>query len=142
MNRILAGAFALVLGVAVAPTYAAEFIGDDVPGNWIDVRHHLSMHNLPADSEAVAALEYVQISCRAPRGTPLAIASAHYFGCIKAKGYIFIPDSAAEIAERKKAARRNSPTVIVAPASPPIDFMPHGCNGFIGGGGGFSMNCN
>jgi hypothetical protein len=29
------------------------------------------------------------------------------------------------------------PAVVIAPASPPIDFMPHGCNGYIGGGGGF-----
>jgi hypothetical protein len=144
MTRIFAAAAALALALSapIAPAYA-ELIGNDVPGNWIDVRHHLSMHNLPANSEAVAALEYAQITCRAPRGTPLKIASPHYFGCLKAKGYVFIPDSAAEIAARQKVIERaQPPVVIIAPAPPAIDFQPHGCNGFIGGGGGFSMNCN
>ena len=109
----------------------------------MDTHHQIALGDLPDSSERVARLEYAKHDCRVKTGqSPGSIPTPASFACLKAAGFIWVYDSAAEIAARKKTVERVQPQVVIVPAPPAIDFTPHGCNGFIGGGGGFSMNCN
>ena len=148
MNRFsitlaVATVSALALMVA-APVGAHAEYAANASGNWMDVRHHLALGDLPDSSEPVARLNYAKAACRERTGSVAGVRVGPGYGaCMRTQGFVCVPDSAAQIAARKKPIERTQPPVVViAPAPPAIDFMPHGCNGFIGGGGGFSMNCN
>jgi hypothetical protein len=136
MNRILATAAFAFLAASTA-AHAAYY---DPDGEWMDTRRHLALNSMPANSEAIAHLNYAKITCRTKTGTTGGRPpTPGYIPCMKAQGYVFVYATPAQVAARKKATERVQPQVVIVPAPPAIDFMPHGCNGFIGGGGGLDL---
>ena len=136
-RTLLVAATALALSAPAVPRAHAE-----PTGQWMDTRHQIALGDLPDSSELVARLGYAKHACRVKTGQSPGMPTPATLACLKVAGFIWVYDSPAQIAARKKATERVQPQVVIEPAPPAIDFMPHGCNGFIGGGGGFSMNCN
>jgi hypothetical protein len=145
MNRLASLALAAALLAPVA-AYA-----DD--GHWVDVRRHMSLENSPNGSDAIARLDYAKDICRSRTGIPKA---AHTDGaaqvkpawtaCMKAQDYVWLWDSAAQVAANRKAEQdeRNRET-LHAIGGALIDaaqaMQPHGCNGHVQPNGYFSTQC-
>lgn len=130
---------------ALACSAAHAEVAANTPGQWINVRNRIALGDLADSSEPIARLEYAKhVTCGAYNtGAAYYPANAPYVVCMKTQGFVYVFDSPAQIAARKKTIERaQPPVVIIAPAPPAIDFQPHGCNGYIGGGGNFNMNCN
>jgi hypothetical protein len=128
---------ALLLG-ATLPVYA------NADGEWMDVIHHLALNSVPG-GEPIARLNYAKTICGG-RTEDLKVPLNKYLGCMKAQGFVFVPDSAAQIAARNKAAQdaRNIETMHAiggALIDAAAAMQPHGCNGQIQPSGGFHTNC-
>jgi hypothetical protein len=65
MNRILATAAFAFLAASTA-AHAAYY---DPDGEWMDTRRHLALNSMPANSEAIAHLNYAKITCRTKTGS-------------------------------------------------------------------------
>ena len=134
--------FILAAGLIVAlalPAHAGASY-DDAPGHWLDARQHLDMKYLPESSEAIGRLNYAKISCG---GTSEVSAN---LGCMKANGFVWLADSPAQIAARKKAAqdaqmRASGYAIGQALIQAGQAMQPHSCNGMVMPAGNFSMQC-
>lgn len=91
-----------VLLAAVATLACASAHADGPPGHWVDVRNQMSLENMPEGSEPVARLGYAKDACNS-RGTTAATADVYHV-CMRARGFVFVVDSQAQIVARQKAA--------------------------------------
>jgi hypothetical protein len=137
MNRFAAIALAAVVLTPIA-AHADN-------GQWMDTRHHLALGNLPDSSEPIARLTYAKADCRAKTGAGQ-IPTPADLACLKAEGFVWLPDSPAQIAARNKAAQdaRNIETMhaiggVLLDAA--AAMQPHGCNGHVQPNGYFSTQC-
>jgi hypothetical protein len=116
MNRFsitLAAATVSALALIVGAPVGAHAAYYDPDGEWMDTRHHLALNSMPANSEAIAHLNYAKITCRTKTGTTDGgPATPGYIPCMKAQGYVFVYATPAQIAAREKAAQdgRNTRT--------------------------------
>lgn len=142
-RTLLIAATTLALSAPAVPhAHAGQLSYDDAPGHFLDARHQIDMKFLPDSSEAVARLNYAKIAC----GATTEIAAS--LPCMKSHGFVWRSDTAGEIAARNKAAEAARWRAAGAQLGQAlIDVgqsmnQRHNCNGFIGGGGSFNMNCN
>jgi hypothetical protein len=138
---------ALVLVAPIGNAHAA-----DRSGQWMDVRHHLALGNLPESSEAIARLVYAKADCRAKVGGVAGPIPSAGFACLKAEGFVWLPDSPAQIAAQEKARqdqqnRETGYAIGQAMLGVAADLnrpqpQPQRCNGNLYNGGNFNMTCN
>jgi hypothetical protein len=137
MNRFTAIALAAVVLTPIAAH------ADD--GQWMDTRHHLALGNLPDSSEPIARLAYAKADCRAKTGAGQILTRADA-DCLKAEGFVWLPDSPAQIAARDKAvhdaaARETLHAIGGVLLDAAAAMQPHGCNGHVQPNGYFSTQC-
>jgi hypothetical protein len=118
-----------------------------VIGQWMDVRNHLALNALPDSNEHVARLNYAKAVCHARlgAGAPGQVIPG-YAACLKAQGFVFIPDGPAQIAAREKAAqdaqmRASGYALGQALINAGQAMQPHYCNGNVMASGSFNMQC-
>jgi hypothetical protein len=149
-RTLLVAATALALSAPAVPHAHAAELTVGAPAQVIDIHRHTIVMNGSADD---ARFEYARIICRARFGLEAGLAPGSvlphgYVACLKSQGFVWIPDSSAQIAARNKAAEDarwraagQAFGQVLIDAGQSMN-QRHNCNGFIGGGGGFSMNCN
>jgi hypothetical protein len=109
--------------MAAAPVGAHAEFALNTPGQWLDIKHHVALGSLPDGNEYAARAEYAKIVCHAGTGTASGEQPTRgYDACMRTQGFVFVPDSPAQIAARKKTIERaQPPVVVIAPAPPAID---------------------
>jgi hypothetical protein len=147
MRRLLIAALAALACSAAHAEFAAN-----TPGQWMDVRNRIAMGDLLDSSEPVARLNYAKAVCHAHEGTVSGEQpKAGYRPCMKAQGFVFLPDSPAQIAADKKAAEqavsdaeKRASGYALGQAMITIGqaLQPHGCHGMVIPAGNFNMQCN
>ena len=153
---LLIAATAIALSAPAVPHAHAEYVLH-APGQWVDTRHHLALGGLADDNEHVARLGYAMIACHAKTGTSVGEQPTRgYDACMRTEGFVFAPESPAQLTERNKAqqdAQNRAQRIAVGQAlSGMADDLnrelnrprpqPQSCNGSISGGGYVDMTCN
>ena len=96
MNRFAA----LALAASLFTPIAAH--ADD--GHWIDTKHRMSLEGMPDGTEAAGRLLYAKDICRSKTGQVQgAPAAPGWDACMKAQGYVWLWDSATQVAANRKA---------------------------------------
>ena len=72
--------------------------------------------------------------------------NGQYLACMKAQGFVFVPDSPEQIAPREKAAqdaqmRASGYALGQALINIGQSLQPHGCHGMVMPAGNFNMQC-
>jgi hypothetical protein len=148
MRRLLIGSIAATERLAAH----AQFVAVNTPGQWMDVRNRIALSDLPDSSEPIARLNYAKAVCHVREGTVIGEQpKAGYLPCLKAQGFVFLPDSPAQIAAHKKAAeqavsdaqmRASGYALSQALINIGQSLQPHGCHGMVMPAGNFNMQCN
>jgi hypothetical protein len=150
MLKIVITAIALLTSVASANAWYKT-------GRWMDTIHHLDLTKVPEVSEPIARLDYAKGVCHNktktiedPQGSqdvPTSPAvEGRFYSCMRAQGFVFVPDSPPEIAAREKArqdAQMRETGRLIGNAMIDLgrQLQPHGCNGMVYPAGNFNMNC-
>jgi len=147
MRRLLIAVLAALACSAAHAEFAAN-----TPGQWMDVRNRIAMGDLLDSSEPVARLNYAKAVCLARTGSVGGGQPKQgWDACMKVQGFVFLPDSPAQIAAHKKAAEQAVSDAEMRASGYALGqaminigqaLQPHGCHGMVMPAGNFNMQCN